>query len=232
MKRQRGFERTTSRSYRCSLIHHHGNRLNSQVTEGSETIPLSEKIQGFDYIAYLLRLGQLLCTLTEKHTEFLCQEIQTLTQQRASLHLQEQAPVPAGTFSLLPLQFQGFRYGYLAIATDEADPKRPALPLFAAQMMAEGVSYILHLLEQHLFLQSLGPKWQAWETVKLTAREQEVLILICQGYSSEKMAQLLHISLGTLHTHRQHIYEQLGVHTEYDARIAAYHLRLFSFLKV
>ncbi|HEU5378300.1 MAG TPA: LuxR C-terminal-related transcriptional regulator [Ktedonobacteraceae bacterium] len=183
-----------------------------------------------DYIIQLLRLGQLLCTLTEKHIEFLCQEIKAITQQRASLHLSDQMAFPPNTFSILPLQFNNFRYGYLAIASDETDQQQPAIPLFSAHLMAQGISYILHILEQHLLIRSLRKQTRYWTSSRLTRREQEILSLICRGYTQEEIAELLSISLTTVGTHRQHIYEHLNVHNEYDARIAAYDLKLFSFL--
>lgn len=57
-----------------------------------------------------------------------------------------------------------------------------------------------------------------------------MLSLMCQGYTEEEIAALLTVARATVNTHRQHIYEQLGVHNEYTARIAAFNLGLFSFL--
>ena len=56
-------------------------------------------------------------------------------------------------------------------------------------------------------------------------------IKIGGGCTQEEMAQFLEVSLSTIGTHRQHIYEQLDAHNEYEARLAAYHLGLFSFLR-
>ena len=189
-----------------------------------------ENGEQIDYIAHLLRLGQLLCTLNERHVEFLCQEIKAITHQQASLHFREQIAFSPHIFSLLPLQFNSFRYGYLAIIRHETNHEQPAIPLFSAHLMAQTISYILYMLEQHLLIQSLGRPTQYWSSIRLTRREQEVLSLICRGYTQDEIAEELALSLATVGTHRQHIYEQLGVHNEYDARIAAYHLGLFSFL--
>ena len=52
-----------------------------------------------------------------------------------------------------------------------------------------------------------------------------------KGYTQEAIAQKLHIATGTVHKHRQHIYEQLGVHCERDAILAAFHAGIISFLE-
>ncbi|HEU5229076.1 MAG TPA: LuxR C-terminal-related transcriptional regulator [Ktedonobacteraceae bacterium] len=178
----------------------------------------------------LHKLGRLLCTLTEKHSEFLCQEVKAITQGRARLHLGAPAVSSSHIFSILPLQFNSFKYGHLSLMRDETDPDQPAIPLLTAHMIAQAISCILHMLDQHLFLQSFGQTNEVWTTINLTKREQNVLSLMCQGYTEEEIAELLTVSRATVNTHRQHIYEQLGVHNEYSARIAAFKLGLFSFL--
>lgn len=45
----------------------------------------------------------------------------------------------------------------------------------------------------------------------LTSREVEILRLAAEGNSSQQIAAHLHISLATVKTHLQHIYEKLGV---------------------
>ncbi|WP_449282680.1 response regulator [Leucobacter sp.] len=45
----------------------------------------------------------------------------------------------------------------------------------------------------------------------LTAREVEILRLAAEGNSSQQIAAGLHISLATVKTHLQHVYEKLGV---------------------
>jgi DNA-binding NarL/FixJ family response regulator len=46
----------------------------------------------------------------------------------------------------------------------------------------------------------------------LTAREQEVVKLIAEGYSSKQIAQALMISDKTVERHRANILEKLGMH--------------------
>src|SRR5207245_846971 len=122
-------------------------------------------------------------------------------------------------------------HGHLALARDRKYRLRPAIPLSTGYRMAQTISHILHTLEQHLFIQSFGKKFSRAATVNLTKRQRNVLALLCRGYTQEEIAERLSVSLPTVKTHRQRIYEQLGVHNEYDARIAAYTLGLYSLLR-
>jgi two-component system nitrate/nitrite response regulator NarL len=45
----------------------------------------------------------------------------------------------------------------------------------------------------------------------LTAREQEVLVLISEGLTAPRIGRRLHLSTATVKTHLQHLYEKLGV---------------------
>ena len=51
----------------------------------------------------------------------------------------------------------------------------------------------------------------------LSKREIEILSLIAQGKLSKEISDLLHISLNTANTHRQHILEKLGVDNSHEA---------------
>jgi DNA-binding NarL/FixJ family response regulator len=46
----------------------------------------------------------------------------------------------------------------------------------------------------------------------LTAREREILQLIAESYSHRQIAELLHISVRTVDTHRFNIIQKLGLH--------------------
>ena len=46
----------------------------------------------------------------------------------------------------------------------------------------------------------------------LTPRQREVLQLIAEGYTSREIAQILHISLKTVESHRQAIMDRLDLH--------------------
>ena len=60
-----------------------------------------------------------------------------------------------------------------------------------------------------------------------TRREREVLDLMCRGNNQDAIAEKLCVSPATVGKHRQHIYEQLGVHCERDAILVAYQAGLF-----
>ena len=47
----------------------------------------------------------------------------------------------------------------------------------------------------------------------LTSREREVFLLLAEGKSPTEVAKALFISSKTVHTHRQHILEKLGIRT-------------------
>lgn len=49
------------------------------------------------------------------------------------------------------------------------------------------------------------------ERPSLTGRELEILRLASDGYSAQRIADELHVSLATVKTHLQHVYEKLGV---------------------
>ncbi len=48
--------------------------------------------------------------------------------------------------------------------------------------------------------------------VRLSDREQEILQLIAEGRSTKEIASLLHVSIKTVETHRQHVMQKVGVH--------------------
>ncbi|MBU2447127.1 MAG: response regulator transcription factor [Bacteroidetes bacterium] len=60
----------------------------------------------------------------------------------------------------------------------------------------------------------------------LTKREQEILTLIVEGFSSNKISEELFISLQTVRNHIRHIYEKLHVHSKSHAVAKAIKERL------
>lgn len=48
---------------------------------------------------------------------------------------------------------------------------------------------------------------------RLTAREQSVAALLAAGSSEDEIADQLSIAVGTVHSHRKHIYGKLGIHS-------------------
>lgn len=47
----------------------------------------------------------------------------------------------------------------------------------------------------------------------LTPREQDILLYLSCGYSVKRMANILHISTGTVQTHMKHLYAKMDVHS-------------------
>jgi len=57
----------------------------------------------------------------------------------------------------------------------------------------------------------------ASDVEKLTQREQEILELLSKGYYYKEIGEQLNISLNTVRTHLQHIYEKLHVQSRTEA---------------
>jgi DNA-binding NarL/FixJ family response regulator len=56
----------------------------------------------------------------------------------------------------------------------------------------------------------------------LTAREQEVLALLAEGFAPEEIAERLYISTRTVGTHIEHVFRKLGVRTRAQAVAVAF----------
>jgi LuxR family maltose regulon positive regulatory protein len=61
---------------------------------------------------------------------------------------------------------------------------------------------------------------------ELTPREQAVLGLLAQGRSKREIAQELHVSFNTVHSHTKAIYRKLGVSSRHEAAERASETRL------
>jgi DNA-binding NarL/FixJ family response regulator len=60
----------------------------------------------------------------------------------------------------------------------------------------------------------------------LSAREQEVLVLIARGFSYAEIARLKHLSVHTVQTHIKNLYGKLAVHSKNEAVFEATRLGL------
>ncbi|HLG60758.1 MAG TPA: LuxR C-terminal-related transcriptional regulator [Ktedonosporobacter sp.] len=192
---------------------------------------------GVQYILHLLWIGQALCKQTTGVVDRLCQEVQRITQGKAQLILGSQEQL-AKTQTTMPntlisfsVQFGDSVYGTLCIAPASDQPTTPALPFPIGQLLAQTCSWLLYTLEQSVFLQNQSQHLNSQPYGTLTKREREVLMLMCLGHDQKSIADKLYISPATVGKHRQHIYEQLGVHNEHDALLAAYRLGFFSILE-
>lgn len=72
---------------------------------------------------------------------------------------------------------------------------------------------VLGLVAQGLVGPPRPPRRASGSFGSLTAREVEVLELLLQGRSVPDIASTLQVTVATVQTHRQHIYEKLGVHS-------------------
>ncbi|HXL36642.1 MAG TPA: helix-turn-helix transcriptional regulator [Ktedonobacteraceae bacterium] len=196
----------------------------------------TEILEDMQLVTHLLSLGQLLCEQSQGAVMRLRQEVKLITGGRAELlfgrHLSaKRVQLPPTTLITLPIQFGHVVYGALCIAFDPIHTEQPAIPLPVAQLLAQACSWLLYTIEQSTFLQGQCQQLDYQVNGPLTKREREVLILMCRGHNQEMIADMLCISPATVGKHRQHIYEQLGVHCERDALLAAYHTGLFSVIE-
>lgn len=187
-------------------------------------------------VAHLLSLSQVLCGQPDGAVARLCHEVRIITQECAHLSLSRHLPGRKTRLApeiqlTLPVQFSHIVYGTLCITRDTAHPNQASIPLPDAQLLAQICSWLLYTLEQATFLQSQCQQLDYQIHGPLTKREREVLALMCRGYGQEAIATQLCIAPATVGKHKQHIYEQLGVHSERDALLAAYHTGIFSIIE-
>jgi DNA-binding NarL/FixJ family response regulator len=64
------------------------------------------------------------------------------------------------------------------------------------------------------FLEKRNHFDQNKNVIELTRREREILQLIAEGFTSKKIAIKLHISLDTVHAHRNNIMQKLDIHKQ------------------
>jgi two-component system response regulator NreC len=83
-------------------------------------------------------------------------------------------------------------------------------------MEVDGKSYISPALSETLmtdYVRRAQGDQQDSELARLSGREREVLQLIAEGKSSAEVAELLHISVRTVDTHRHNIMSKLEIHS-------------------
>jgi DNA-binding CsgD family transcriptional regulator len=167
------------------------------------------------------------------------QEIKTFLaslERRADHHLcllfhqsSKRVRLPPESYSHFPIQFGRLIYGTLLVRKQLDQPDAPAFPLQLAHSLSRLCGWLLHTCEQSMFIWSYQqPEFSTYDT--LTRREREVLTLMCHGYGLEDIARTLYITTATVTKHKQHIYNQLGVHSARDALHVSYHYGLVSFL--
>ena len=196
----------------------------------------SNIVEDMQMVIHILNLGQTLCEQTKGCIARLCHEVKYITDGRAQLcfgrkRVLKRNQPSATTTVTLPVQFGNLVYGTLCVASDPIHHEQLSIPLPVAQLLAQACSWLLYTLEQSAFLQGQCEQLDYQINGPLTKREREVLALMCQGYNQETIASTLCIAIATVGKHRQHIYEQLGVHCERDALLVAYQVGLFSLIE-
>jgi DNA-binding CsgD family transcriptional regulator len=202
----------------------------SSTSEASST----NIVNHVQYFLHLLNIGQQLRGQTSGVGERLCEEVGLVTQGGAQLVLQyrglaqrAQIPSPSQAVSF-PVQFGDLNYGTFYVAFDPAQPAHPLIPAKVADSLAQLCGILLYTFEVSALLQAQYQHLEHPVYESLTKRQREVLTLLCHGYEREEIAKALSIAPATVNTHRQHIYERLGIHNERDVLLAAYQAGLFS----
>ena len=62
--------------------------------------------------------------------------------------------------------------------------------------------------------------------IDLSVREGEIFLLVAKGYSSQKIAETLYISKGTVDTHRRNIMQKLGTNKLARAIVLAIYYKI------
>lgn len=185
-----------------------------------------------NYIQQLLEVGQNLCeNIHHRNINDLQNAIEKITQAKARIIFHGQhtkIQLPANVHSSIPIRFNQFIYGMLCVSTKPGCPDEPALPLPLAKTLAQFCGWLIHSCEHEAILQGRYKRLEQPIYGSLTKRENEVLKLMCRGYTQDQIADTLNVTNATVIKHKQKIYALLGVHHEYDAVIAAYYTGLFS----
>lgn len=89
-------------------------------------------------------------------------------------------------------------------------------------LSAERIALHVRRYFQNIVL-SLSSDESAPDMAKLTQREHEILNLLSKGYVDKEIAEVLGISVWTVHGHLKKVFEKLGVHTRTEAAIKYLH---------
>ena len=112
----------------------------------------------------------------------------------------------AKTFSL------AFLYGIMVLLGIDFNVLGITASVLCLALCVAGIVCILLAFTGRDKSQAEEPVAQASAAGIFSAREKEVATLIMQGKTAQETADLLFISLATVKTHIQHIYEKSGVH--------------------
>lgn len=101
--------------------------------------------------------------------------------------------------------------GYLLKRTKPADLRAALLDVLSggAPMTSEVARRVVESFRR--------PARSREEAVHLSAREEEVLVLLSKGYSNKEIAERLTLSVETVGSHLKHIYEKMHVRSRTEA---------------
>jgi two-component system response regulator NreC len=108
--------------------------------------------------------------------------------------------------------FQMLRAGACGYVLKKA---RPAELVDAIDAASRGETYLYPSMAKSLvgdYLRRVEAGEETDTYAALTVREREILKLLAEGYTSPEIAELLHLSVKTVSSHRQHIMEKLDLH--------------------
>jgi DNA-binding NarL/FixJ family response regulator len=83
----------------------------------------------------------------------------------------------------------------------------------ALRAVSRGEAYLSPMVSKHVvadYVRRVGSETSSLE--QLTPRQREILQLLAEGRSMKEIAQLLHISVKTVETHRAQLMERLNIH--------------------
>jgi len=205
-----------------------------------------EKNMGYSDISDSVYLTQHLLNVCETLLERginvhdrLRQEVANVTKGRAHLLFGETERIKrlrstsSNVAMSLFVQFGHITYGTLVVEWQSGPSSEPALARPTAEMIAHICGSILYILELLWMVQSITRKQEILQfppvtRASFTKRQWTVLMLMCQGYTQQEIAQSLTIALSTAQKHRQAVYARLHVRDEREVPLVAYQLGLFS----
>ncbi|WP_350646693.1 helix-turn-helix transcriptional regulator [Pseudomonas sp. HY13-MNA-CIBAN-0226] len=120
---------------------------------------------------------------------------------------------------------------YLLVMMDITERKRTELELVAAieEVMKDASWFSRTLIEKLANVKSVNsPKLPSVSLAELTARERDVLGLICEGLADKEIAARLKLAPNTVRNHVSTIYSKLDVHSRSEAIVWARERGLFS----
>ncbi|MCP1495646.1 PAS domain S-box-containing protein [Pseudomonas migulae] len=120
---------------------------------------------------------------------------------------------------------------YLIVLMDITERKRTELELVAAieEVMKDASWFSRTLIEKLANVKSVNsPKLPGVSFTDLTARERDVLGLICEGLADKEIAARLKLAPNTVRNHVSTVYSKLDVHSRSEAIVWARERGLFS----